>query len=508
MLSAQGPVALAGGAAGRGNGVFQLTYPGGVAVDSQDNLYVADVYNHRIQKITPDGVVTTFAGIGTAGLGENQFTFPRTVAIDKMGNVYVADSYNHRVRRISPDGTNVNVAGDGTLGTDLNHLNFPRGVAVDSDGNLFIADNYNHRIIRRTVEGIVSVYWGGKGQGSGPLELTSPAGLAVDRDGTLYIADSANHRVQKVTRAGVATTVAGVTGIPGPDPNQLAGPVGVDVDAAGNIYVSDTGSHRVQMVTPSGTVRTVAGGVGGPGERELNQPFDTALDSAGNLYIADAYNHRVERWTMPPASPQIWNSATNRTGPGSPNAIMRLAPLPACKDQLKVLVGGFTAVASPSVTGLDFVVPEEVDPSAPTEVYILCGQETLYSALSLPMVPVQPRLYANWMSLASAENAVSFNLIDTANPAKAGDAVSVYGTGFGLLSPANATGNRLVLANVTATIGDSSAEVLFAGVAPGQSPGLQQINILIPPGLPPGLHEFRIAANGAQSQGSILIPIE
>jgi len=124
-------------------------------VDSSGNVYVADSGNHRIRKITPERVVSTFAGSGTADSGNGtgttaQFNSPSDVAVDSSGNVYVADSSNHRIRKITPAGVVSTLAGstegfaDGT-GTEA-QFNYPTGVDVDSSGNVYVADSFNHRI--------------------------------------------------------------------------------------------------------------------------------------------------------------------------------------------------------------------------------------------------------------------------------------------------------------------------------------------------------------------------
>ncbi|MCX7806912.1 MAG: hypothetical protein N3A38_17260 [Planctomycetota bacterium] len=128
----------------------RFSYPCGVAVDSAGNVYVADIYNHTIRKITPAGVVTTFAGwAGFNGSTDGTrsvalFFWPLDVAVDSSGNVYVADSGNHTIRKITPAGVVTTLAGlagvegsaDGT--GSAARFNYPRGVAVDSAGNVIV----------------------------------------------------------------------------------------------------------------------------------------------------------------------------------------------------------------------------------------------------------------------------------------------------------------------------------------------------------------------------------
>ncbi|MES2332257.1 MAG: LamG-like jellyroll fold domain-containing protein [Bacteroidota bacterium] len=147
------------GATDNTNGkLASFNQPSGIALDIQGNVYVADQLNHKIRKITTAGAVTTLAGTGLAGSSNHSsamfsaFNNPRGIAVDKVGNVYVADIGNQQIRKISSDGDVITFAGSGAEGStdDTNGLlasfNFPNGLAIDSTGNLYIADCLNNRI--------------------------------------------------------------------------------------------------------------------------------------------------------------------------------------------------------------------------------------------------------------------------------------------------------------------------------------------------------------------------
>jgi len=309
-----------------------LSQPAGIVFDGAGNLYVADAGNHRIRKISPQGVITTVAGGGSA-LGDGgpatgaMLASPQGLALDRIGNLYVADTGNHRVRKIDLRGAISTVAGNGKDNWDSVFKGddgpatgastvVPTGVALDAAGNLYIAENHLFRSCVRKVnpQGIISTVAAAAG-------LTRPYAVIVDGTGNLYISESGGHaycdfgpctRVLKVDPQGVMTTVAGggsVLGDGGPATSAvLKGLAGMSLDALGNLYIAEMGNNSIRKVDASGVIRRVAGNgtaaFTADGDAAtaagLNAPRGVAVDSTGNLYIADTGNDRIRIvWARP-----------------------------------------------------------------------------------------------------------------------------------------------------------------------------------------------------------------
>jgi sugar lactone lactonase YvrE len=197
----------------------QLHHPLAVAIDAEDNLYIADSGNYRIRRVTVDGIITTVAGVGSHGYsGDNgaathaKISTPYHLVLDKKGNLYFADTLNQSVRKIDPRGIIMTIAGDGTAGdrgdntlATTAQLNHPVSLAIDSLDNLFIAEKNNHRIRRVSPNGLMTTVAGDGQSGSRgdhgaatAAQLNAPEGIALAPNGGLYISDTHNHRIRKV----------------------------------------------------------------------------------------------------------------------------------------------------------------------------------------------------------------------------------------------------------------------------------------------------------------------
>lgn len=307
-----------------------LNSPYGVAADPNGVLYIADTFNDRVRRVGTDGFITTIAGgngRGYSGDGgparASMLNWPAGVALDSGGNLYIADMFNHRVRRVAPDGIIQTIAGNGTANftgdggsSQLATLNTPSGIASDAAGNIYIADSMNLRVRRVDPSGTITTFagdgnygFGGDGGQARAAILNRPSSVLVDPSGNVFISDTENNRVRKIAPNGVITTFAGgaaggLAGDDGPATKALLRrPVGLALDSAGDLYIADSGNARVRKVDRNGTITTFVGngaspgngiGDGGPArDASFNSLYDIAFDTKGNLYIADPLAGRI-----------------------------------------------------------------------------------------------------------------------------------------------------------------------------------------------------------------------
>ena len=317
--------------AARASGVE--TGPQGIAVDGAGDVYVSDWARDTIDEITPNGwsIIVGMPGqYGSPTPGpaiDSDLNYPIGLAASEAGELYIVDLGNCVVEKVTAAGTLSIVAGEvGQCGTPTpgpatsSMLASPIGVAVDSNGNLYIADQgtengANNVIEKVTPYGTLSIFAGELGASGAPTPgpatdsmLNYPQAVAVDSAGNVYIADSGNGVVEKVNAEGTLSIYA--SGFNSPD--------GVATDSVGDVYVTDTGNNKIEKVDTADQLSIIAGngqmGEPTPGpaiDSMLDLPIDTAVDSGGDVYIADSGNDLVEEVTPSDDLSIIWSANAN-----------------------------------------------------------------------------------------------------------------------------------------------------------------------------------------------------
>jgi len=294
-----------------------LNLPDSLVFDLHGNLYIEDAQDNRVRAMTPAGptsTISTFAGTGISGFNGDsipassaQLYLPRGIAIDPNDNIYIADTGNFRVRKV---GTTGNIT---TLAQNAN-FKILTGMTVDSAGNVYVADPPSCVVWQITPGGSASVFAGilnscgynGDGIAATAAKLAFPWRVALDGAGNLYITDVFNNRVRKVS-GGMISTVAG-TGACGFSGDggaatlaMICGPTGIAIDSKGNVYFSDASNRRVRRIS-AGNISTIAGtgtpGYNGTGLAALSTNLD-GLDglvvTSKGVFVADTAQNRVRK---------------------------------------------------------------------------------------------------------------------------------------------------------------------------------------------------------------------
>jgi len=292
-----------------GPGDGQFSYPSGVAVDNEGNVYVADVINQRIQKFTTNGsFITTWGG---------EFNNPYDVAVNNVGNVYVADTNNCRIKMFTANGTVITSWGGGPYSSD-GLFNLPNGVAVDNEGYVYVADTHNNRIQKFNATGSFITKWGSEGYADGQFRY--PKGVAVNDAGNVYVSSFYTHRIQKFSFIPLCVTQ------PNGGENWVQG-------SKQNIrweYLGDPGSSvRIDVMNGSNvlaTIPAVPAGSGGNGSHNLTLPYNAPLGtdfrvrvtSTSNATFTDTSNNP---FTIAPAITVISPDGGENYMQGSPQTI-------------------------------------------------------------------------------------------------------------------------------------------------------------------------------------------
>ncbi len=293
-----------------------LSYPSDLALDADGNLFIADSQNSLIRKVDTNGIITTVAGNGTAaysgdgGAATNaSLSYPSGVAVDADGNLFIADRDNHCIRQVDTNGLITTVAGNGAQGYSGDggaatnaSLSYPSAVALDASGNLLIADTGNQRIRQVDTNGLITTVAGngtqgysGDGGAATNASLNQPNSVLGDAFGNRFIADAANGRIREVDAAGFITTVAGngtsgYSGDGGAATNaSLYYPTDVAADASGNLFIADLENYRIRRVAlttdPAITIYNLTTNNAGNYSVIVSSPFGSITGSVATITL-------------------------------------------------------------------------------------------------------------------------------------------------------------------------------------------------------------------------------
>jgi hypothetical protein len=253
--------------------IASLNAPSGICFDRTGNMFIAGFGGQNIRKITPQGMVTTITGTGVMGYVDGaaklaRFSSPRGICIDSKGNLFVADCWNHRIRKIDPNGMVSTFAGGGKTGElvvndwkdgadTTARFDAPCGIAIDKDDNVYVADANNCCIRKITPGGYVTTI-AGRGKKKGLVDgfasdsrLNVPTELTVTDEKEVYFSDTYNHCIRKIDKTGMVSTLTG-TGQKGfsnglPHEALLSSPRGICV-WKGELYFVECGNQIIRKI--------------------------------------------------------------------------------------------------------------------------------------------------------------------------------------------------------------------------------------------------------------------
>jgi hypothetical protein len=315
------------GTAGYQNGSSsnaQFYRPRDITMDAQGNMFVTDLMNNVIRKITSSGTVSTFAGSGVAGSADGtgtlaQFNIPTGIDIDINGDFYVTDGVGNKVRKVSSTGVVTTIAGNGNTGyVDgsplIAEFDLMQDLCLDANGNIYIGDRNNNCIRKIEISfcqnSNVSTYSGtgiaGYQNGTNvSSKYNYPYGVAFDGNNSIYVADLYNNCIRKIDMlTNTVSTYAG-TGVVGYQDGpaltaKFNNPTGVYC-RNGKVYVADNLNNRIRVIDGFGNVSTVAGNGlagfvnGNVTAARFYQPKSLYVASNDDVYVSDYENHCIRK---------------------------------------------------------------------------------------------------------------------------------------------------------------------------------------------------------------------
>ena len=278
----------------------QFQRPRDLAITADGSIYVADTDNNRIQHLSADGTVLqvwgTFADITNGPADGGTFNQPWGIAVGQDGSVYVADTWNHRIQKFTPDGQFLKMWGYFGTGETPDALWGPRDVAVDPQGRVFVTDTGNKRVVVFDPDGNFITQFGSAGLDQGQFD--EPTGLAIDKQGNVYVADTWNQRIQVFEEQGGSFVPLKMWEVAAWYGQSLDNKPYLAVNANGDVFATDPEGYRVLQFNNDGEIIRYWGDFGNDAET-FGLVGSVAVDPQGGVWVSDAGNSRLMHFNLP-----------------------------------------------------------------------------------------------------------------------------------------------------------------------------------------------------------------
>jgi uncharacterized protein (TIGR03437 family) len=496
-----------------GANVGYFSFPTSLAVGANGTFYIADTFNNRIVKYQGSGVFSVVAGSGTPGFqgdggsaAKARLFLPYAIAVDSNNNLFIADSGNNRIRMVDNSGVISTIAGNGQLGFSGDtgpaanaQMAIPSSLNIDGAGNIEFADTLNQRIRILRYQQVV-------------------ADLAMRVDSVrkdVLPGNILTVRLSLTSTSGTGPVAIAVSGAPAGVAFQFSPSASVTVAAGQTAVVTATAQIPASFAPGTSTLTFSASS--GSGASILQRTATVSLNitnapqfiAGGVVSAASFAGGGVSPGEIITVFGQAMGPAALVSGTLDSNNL-----LPKILSGTRVLFDGAAAPILYLTAGqLAAIVPYAVAGKPATQMQIeFNGQQS--TAVSLNVVDAAPALFNAGASSQAAALNQDFSVNSASNPAKAGSEIVLFGTGEGLTAPASIDGKLATdvfpapLAKITVTIGGEPAVVDYAAAAPYEVAGVFQINARIPADLPTGSASVVVTAGTRVSTGTSTIAVQ
>ena len=263
--------------------IGNMKRPWGLATNSKGHIIVAEYGASCISVLTPEG--KKIHSFGSRGSANGQFSDPQGVAVDNNDNIYIVDHGNHRIQKFNSTGAFI------AHMSSSNPLQFSYPIGIDfnkKNGKLYVCDQCNHRV--QVIETNLTYHSSFGRLGSGSGQFKNPFDVAFDSSGNVHIADHSNYRIQVFTPEGKLIRKFGSRGS---GPGQFNGPYGVALDSSDMIYVADFYNHHICVFSPEGQFLKSFGSEG-EAQGQFKRPHMVCVDENAFILVSDSQNNRIQ----------------------------------------------------------------------------------------------------------------------------------------------------------------------------------------------------------------------